>query len=331
MKYIGIDAHSSTCEMSVKDKEGVEIDHARIETNGRLLVDYMRRIEGPKKIVFEESEISHWLYGLFRDEVDEVVVCNPVVNARYKDKKTDKYDASKLADLLRGKFVCGVYHDGSERERFRVLMSGYEDLIGDMIRVKNRYKSLFRKKGLSIRGESVYGKKEWLEKLGGGDERFIGEQLFQTIEQLEEERQGYVGRITIRSRRFKEIKYLRTLTGIGVIQAAKIVGQVVDPRRFGSKHKYWSYCGLARHKQISGGRTYGNKKSHGNLTLKCVYKMAAHQAIRSKGRMRDFYEALRLKGVNHEEAKNAVSRKIAAISLHLWKYGEVYDEKKLKG
>jgi transposase len=253
------------------------------------------------------------------------------VNAGYKDKKTDKYDAGKLADLLRGKFVSGVYHDGSERERFRVLMSGYEDLIGDVIRLKNRYKSLFRKKGLSIRGESVYGKKEWLQKLGDGDERFIGERLFQSIERLEEERRGYVDRIKSRSRRFKEIKYLKTLTGIGVIQAAKIVGQVVDPERFGSKHKYWSYCGLARHRQISGGRTYGSKKIHGNLTLKCVYKMAAHQAIRCKGSLKDYYEALRLKGVNHEEAKNAVSRKIAAISLHLWKYGEEYDEKKLKG
>jgi len=330
MKYIGVDAHSSTCEISVKDKEGIEVDHAHIETNGRLLVDYLRRIEGSKKIVFEESEISHWLYGVLRDEADEVVVCNPVVNARYKDKKTDKYDASHLADLLRGKFVVGVYHDGSQRERFRVLMSGYEDLIGDMVRLKNRYKSLFRKRGISIRGESVYNKKEWLEKLGAGDERFIGEQFFKSIDRLEEERIEYVERIKKRSRKFKEIKYLKTLPGIGVIQAAKIVGQVVDPKRFRSKHKYWSYCGLARHRQVSGGKAYGSKKIHGNLTLKCVYKMAAHQAIRIKGGLKDCYEAMRASGINHEEARNAVSRKLAAISLHVWKYEEAYDDKKVK-
>ena len=99
MKYIGIDGHSSTCEISVKDKEGIEVDHAQIETNGRLLVDYLRGIEGPKKVVFEESEISLWLYGVLRDEAEEVVVCNPVVNARYKDKKKCNTAANANSEL----------------------------------------------------------------------------------------------------------------------------------------------------------------------------------------------------------------------------------------
>ncbi len=39
MKYIGLDAHSSTCTFSVMDKEGMEIDNTAIQTNGRLLID----------------------------------------------------------------------------------------------------------------------------------------------------------------------------------------------------------------------------------------------------------------------------------------------------
>ena len=40
-KYIGLDAHSSTCTFCVIDPQGVEIDNKTIVTNGRLLVDYV--------------------------------------------------------------------------------------------------------------------------------------------------------------------------------------------------------------------------------------------------------------------------------------------------
>jgi transposase len=108
MKYIGLDGHSSTCDFSVSDSKGVEIDRRTIATNGRLIVDYMRSISGAKRMVFEESDLSHWLFGLLKEEADEVLVCNPIESARYKQKKTDKLDARDLAELLRGNFIKSV-------------------------------------------------------------------------------------------------------------------------------------------------------------------------------------------------------------------------------
>jgi len=35
-KYIGLDAHSSTCTFNVTDERGREIDNTTLETNGRL-------------------------------------------------------------------------------------------------------------------------------------------------------------------------------------------------------------------------------------------------------------------------------------------------------
>jgi transposase len=140
MKYIGLDAHASTCEFCVMNSKGEIIDQAKIATNGRLLVGYIRGIKGSKKMTFEECELSHWLYELMKKEVDELIVCDPVANKEYKGAKTDKLDAKRLADLLRGNFLTGVYHDGSARERFRVLMSGYQDLMEEGTRLKNRYR-----------------------------------------------------------------------------------------------------------------------------------------------------------------------------------------------
>ena len=103
-KYIGLDAHSSTCRFYMTDERGIEIDDRQMVTNGRLLVDYLRSIKGPKKLTFEESEMSHWFYGILKGEVDELIVCNPVHNQQYKKAKTDKLDAMNLCKLLRGLF-----------------------------------------------------------------------------------------------------------------------------------------------------------------------------------------------------------------------------------
>ena len=62
-----------------------------------------------------------------------------------------------------GGFLISVYHDGSKRERFRSLMSGYQDFIEEGVRLKNRYKSLFRKSGKKVKGESFYNDKSFLE------------------------------------------------------------------------------------------------------------------------------------------------------------------------
>jgi len=326
MLYIGMDAHSSNCNFSVMNKEGVELDNATIETNGRLLIKYLRSIEGKKKLTFEECELSHWLYEILHQEVDELIVCNPVANSEYKRAKTDKLDARKLAKLLRGGFLTPVYHDGSKREKFRSLISGYQDLVEEAVRLKNRYKSLHRKEGRRISGQQLYHDEDLLEGFERGDYKFVGERIYRLLQHMEAERQEYVKEIVRKGKEFKEMKYLKTIPGIGDIQAAKIISQVVDPERFASKYKYYAYCGLVRHRRTSGGKEYGTSKIHGNRILKCVYKMAAHSALRGTSGLRRYYDRLRSQGTSHRDAKTGVSRKIAAISLSLWKHGRKYDD-----
>lgn len=325
--YIGMDVHMSTCTFCVMDKDGREVDNTTIETNGRLIINYVRSIGGTKKLTFEECELSGWLYETLKDEVDDLIVCNPVANTEYKKAKTDKLDARKLAKLLRGNFLISVFHDGSKREQFRSLMSGYEDLIQEGIRFKNRYKSLFRKSGKGVKGKSLYSDESLIKGLRRPDFRFVGGHIYHLLEEMEKIRQEYVKQIAGSRKYFKEIGILKSMPGIGDIQAAKIVSQVIDPRRFSNKYKYFSYCGLVRHKRDSGERSYGSKKIWGNRILKCVYKMAGHAVLKRNNGLRKYYDHLRSKGVSHKNAYNAVCRKIAAISLSIWKKNQKYDDK----
>ncbi len=210
-------------------------------------------------------------------------------------------------------------------------MSGYQHLVNENVRIKNQYKSLFRRSGIKIEGEAVYKNRGLLEKIERPDFRFIGIQLHYLLSRMEESIELYQQQILHSRKHFKEIENLMTIPGIGCIQAAKIISQVINPNRFADKYKYFSYCGLVRHKRESGQKRYGTQKIWGNRTLKCVYKMAGHQAIKGTSALRKYYDYLRSKGISDDKAYNAVCRKIAAISLSIWRNNTKYDDNIISG
>ena len=210
-------------------------------------------------------------------------------------------------------------------------MSSYQDLVKEAVRLKNRYKSLFRKNGQKVQGKELYSDESFLKDFKRPDQKFIGSQMFGLLEKMEGSRGEYVKEIRRANRNFKEIKFLKTIPGIADIQAAKIVSQVVDPKRFPNKYKYFSYCGLVRHPRESDDKSYGTTKIWGNRILKCVYKMAAHAVLKGDSGLRSYYDALRAKGVSHDNASNAVCRKIAAVSLSVWRNLKKYDDKIITG
>jgi hypothetical protein len=67
-----------------------------------------------------------------------------------------------------------------------------------------------------------------------------------------------------------------------------------------------------------------------NHDLKNLFKSAATGASGSQGPFRPFYENLLIKGMKPELARLTLARKIAAITLHVWKKGEAFDADYLK-
>ena len=315
-KYIGVDVHSSTCSFCVTDSQGVQIDTQTIPTNGRLLIDYLKSLGNNLAITFEECDLSGWLFEILRHHVSSIVVCNPAANAEYKRAKTDKLDARRLADLLRGGYLHPVFHDASDREKFRVLVSAYEDTVQEIVRHRNRVRAIKRRGRLSTH-------KQFLNHI-----EFIGERLTAQLKVLLKNKNEYQAQLNAGIRRFKETKYLESIPGIGPIQTARVIAQVVDPHRFTTKYKFFAYCGLVRHPRISNNRRYGTVRIFGNRMLKCVFKMAAHSALRGDNALHTYYESLRSKGVGDADAANAVARKIATLTLTLWKNKQYFNEKK---
>ena len=111
-KYIGLDVHQATIVVAVMDSSGKLVMESILETKAATILQFFTGLRGTLSVTFEEGTWAAWLYDLLQPHVDKLVVCNPRKNALLKDgNKSDRIDARKLAELLRGnglQYVVGV-------------------------------------------------------------------------------------------------------------------------------------------------------------------------------------------------------------------------------
>lgn len=323
MKFIGMDAHSKTCFFVVMNKRGKVVKKGRVETSESNMLDFVRSVKGQKKLAYEEGVLSQWLYVLLKGEVDELVVCQP---SEHGGPKTDEIDTGEIADLLRVGRLKSVFHADNELMNLRTLVSGQQDLMQVLNQEKNRLKALFRQVAIPTPGDKIYSMPEMAFELPTDTQKYVACTLFEQIALLEEQRRGYMERFESNAKKYKEIKRLMTIPGIGPIRANQIVAIVVTPFRFPDKYNFFSYSKLTKHQRESDGKQYGKKPARGQPLLKDVFKSAVLGAMKSNTAFRRKYEEKRAAGADDRAAKNAVAKKIAATVLAVWKTDKKYDD-----
>jgi transposase len=160
-----------------------------------------------------------------------------------------------------------------------------------------------------------------------GRERFTAVNLFELVARLQEIKDSYDDKFKELTRQFPVIAKLCSIPGISYVRAATITAIICSPALFAGKHKLWAYSGLVRHLNESDGRIYGSRKAHGRKELKAVFLGAATAILCGSSGLRCHYDQLRSKGTSHNDAKKAVARRVAAISLMVMKTGKTYDDK----
>jgi len=328
--FIGLDAHSATSTFAVVDSNGQCILRETVSTSEQSLGRVLDKIHGERHLTFEESTISQWLYLQLVDKVDELLICNPTYVAQKSGAKTDFRDALHLAQELRTNHLKPVYHDNSHWIQLRVSVSGYLDIVEEIVRFKNRLKAVFRSEAIGTDENSFYKNYERVKELKNPSAKFVAENLFNQVDFLEKEKLKYQDQFEKNKKLYRPVRNLMTIPGISIIRANIICAIVCQPSRFENKHRFWGYCMLVRHIQKSGGRIYGNKRFHGRKELRNVFIGAAENAMRTDSQLRDHYDALKAKGVDHKEAKLSLARRIASVALCLLKnndkYNDNYDE-----
>lgn len=345
-KYVALDVHQATTVSSVRAESGQLIARSVIPTEAVTIRELFRGMRGSIHVAFEEGTQAQWLYDLLIPLVDRVVVCNRRGQSS-QGNKADHLDADALSELLRQGALQPVYHAGSDRAMLKELARTYTNVVEDSTRVMQRLKALFRARAIKTPGTSVYQpgqRAAWLRQLPDEGVRFRARMLYAELAVLQELRPKVKTVMLAEARRDPAWKVLRTIPFLGPVRVALLLATLQTPWRFRTKRNLWAYAGFAvvtrtsaeyevgsdRRIRRRGRRptTRGLNRNH-NRVVKDVFKSAATAAATRSGALQDWYNELLRRGMREELARVTLARKLAALTLRLWKRGERYDALKL--
>ena len=346
-KYIGLDVHQATISATVLDSTGKLVMESILETKAATILQFIHGLRGSLHVTFEEGTCAAWLHDLLKPHVTRVLVCDPRKNALLKvGNKSDRIDSRKLAELLRSNLLRSVYHEQTCVRTVKDLARSYLT-TKDLTRVMTRLKAIYRSSAISCAGQQVYAPRyraEWLAKISEAGVRRRAELYYQQLDALRPLHQEARRGLLAEGRKHNALKLLRQIPSIGPIRAVLLLALIQTPHRFRSKRQLWAYSGLALETRNSGeycmvrGQLKRSKKvvairglnKNHNHDLKNIFKGAAIRAAAVDGPFQEFYAALLAKGMKSAMARLTLARKIAAITLIVWKKGVRFDAEHLK-
>jgi transposase len=339
--YVGLDVHMASTSYCVREREGKVIGEGIVATSGTNLISLIRGIPGEIHLTFEEGTQAAWLYDLLKPYVKRVIVCDPRKANQNQEDKSDPIDARRLSELLRLGALAPVYHGEKGTRGLKEFVRAHRDLVGDVVRVKNRLKAIFRSQGIGVKGTTVYNpdhRESFLNQLDLKERAQRAQWCFEQLDGLEGLRNQAEAALNKEARRHGGYRILKSVPGIGPVRAAQIVGVVDTPHRFRSKRQLWKYIGFSVVNRSSSDfvptpdgfvrkkwKTTRGLNRNCNKFLKCIFKSAAIDAVARYPSWKFYYDALINRGLEPEIARVTVARKIAAISLFIWKKGQLYD------
>lgn len=344
-KYVALDVHQATTVASVREDSGRILARSILPTEKDALLEFFGGMRGSVHVTFEEGTQAQWLHDLLSPRVHRVLVCDRRGEKR-QGNKGDQVDADQLSEDLRRGSLRAVYHGSGHRAALKELARTYENAVEDTTRTMLRLKALFRARAIPTPGQEVYqpqSRGEWLAKLPDRAVRFRAESLSQQLDVLKQIRQQAKAAMLAEARKDPAWERLLSIPFLGPVRVALLLATMQTPWRFRTKRNLWAYSGLAvvTHSSadyaLQEGRvvrrrrspmTRGLNRNH-NRALKNIFKGAASAATARPGALRDFYISMVDRGLKEELARVTLARKLAALTLRIWKTGEPYDASKL--
>lgn len=321
--YVGVDLGSSKFHQVGIDQHGGSTLNREFSTSEANLIKAFVDLRGEIQVHLEAGELAPWASEIIRPLVHRVVCSHPQSNAWIaKDSdKSDRIDASKLADLLRLKRFKEVHYPRD----FKTLVQHYDELTAQQARLKTKLKARLRMQGVIVRGAELFsarGRKAVLVQVTSPVVRTAIKQLYAVLDQsLESQREAQMLMLRA-SQALPEIKIMRTAPGIGPIGACRFSAYVHTPQRFSSTRKLWKYCRLSVSHRSSNGKPLRRPRLDrmGCGRLKDVSRKAFEAAMRrqdNNGFKRAYYRALE-QTHDPRHARLTVQRKIVSTLRAMW-------------
>jgi transposase len=344
-KYVRLDVHQATTVASIRDSSGRILAHGIFATEEAAILEFFAGLRGSVHVAFEEGTQAQWLYDLLSPRVHRVVVCDRRGEKR-GGNKGDEVDADRLSlDLLRGA-LRAVYHASRDRTALEEFARTYLNGVEDTTRTMLRLKSLFRARAIPTPGRDVYHPErrgEWLAKLAERGVRFRADSLSRQLDLLEPIRQEAKAAMLAEARKDPAWERLLAIPYLGPVRVALLLASLQTPWRFPTKRNLWGYAGFAvvtydsAEYALQEGRVVRRRRRpmtqglnrNCNRRVKDIFEAAANAAAARPGPLQDFVRVRVERGMREELARVTLARKLAALTLRIWKTGETCDASKL--
>jgi transposase len=335
--FVGVDVHKNYLQIAVLDEKGEILTNSRVDNNLIKVNEFFDSLHPSNntKVVMESSGMWYNIYESLRKRHLDVRLSNPAKTRAIASAKikTDKLDAAKLADLLRGGYIAECYVPGRTIMDLRELVRHRAALVRMRTKLKNKIHSIMVMNGtssISYAGTHTFSK-AYIEKLKElKDYRING--YLRIIESLDDEINTVSKKILLLAQEDEMAKLLMTVPGIGYYSALLIVSEVGDINRFPDSYHLSSYAGLIPSTRSSGGITYhGSITKTGSKYLRWIMLECLHAHIRNdkNSNVTQFYHRLaRSKG--NSKAAVAAASKLIKIVYWIMKEKRTYNNNKSK-
>ena len=326
--YVGIDYHRSYSYGVIMTEEREILKRQRFSNHPKALSDFLGKHAGADcAAVLEATRCWTVMHDWLEERVGEVTLAHPlklkaIAAARIK---TDKIDATTLADLLRCDLIPRAHVSSPQARVIKRLLRHRMFLVCVRTMVKNRIRDLLDRHPL-IRAQweayEVFSNIgiQWMRGLDFPEEdRCILHSELDMLEHLEQQIEDSDRVLAKVGARDPHIRRLQTIPGIGPFFAMLVLSEIDDVNRFPKAAKLHSYAGLIPSTQSSGGKTYhGRIIKASNKYLRWAMVEAVWPAIRKDESFSQYYHRLaQRKGAN--AAKVATARRLLTIVYRVLK------------
>ena len=336
--YIGMDVHLKTWHITILTRD-LYLKHFSQEADaGRLIIYLKEKYPGATyKCVYEAGYTGFWLAERLNSEGIECMVVNaadiPTTN-KQQNKKTDKTDSKRLAELLRSGLLNGIYIPKVEDLEDRSLLRTRAMLVRQQAAMKNRIKAFLGFYGIAITDEQAgkhwskrYMNYLWAIRLSKQSGQQSLESLLQVVDFSREQILQLTKKIRELSQTDKysgKVNQLITIPGIGVISAMVILTEVMDIKRFNNVNRFRGYVGLIPKEHSSGSKENKSEITRrSNKQLKTTLVESSWTAVRTEPSMTLAFELLSAR-MKKSRAIIRIARKISNRILHILNTGEEY-------
>lgn len=265
--FCGVDVHKKNWRINIQDRE-FELEDFSQDADAMLLYKHLsRKYPGANFKVCYEAGFSG--FGAQRYLSSTGIDCL-VINAadvatsdKEKRQKNDKIDARKLCEHLQSRKVKGIYIPQLHWEHGRSLVRARARIVSNQTRCKNRIWQLLHFSGLKLPRNyeaGQYWSKSFIQEL---ENLQCGSQVLKTTLQLYIKDHQQTRALLLEATRairklcrqpeYKRlIVLLRTIPAIGEVNAAVILFELQDVKRFKHLDQLCSYAGLIPDTSDSG-------------------------------------------------------------------------------